>query len=856
VLTMQVKPRSTGVSVVDVRVQVDYTDLSAGQTYRLGEMPVQSNRREMEFTNAFDGTWKAVGSLDDDGPSGETLCTMNIESDGSVYRIPAYVDEDGKRVPALVSASRIASMVDDDGKTLFLIQARNYRKLAEEPDGTITDRTVSIGKNPGQKDKLIFYPVLVREGSEIDDPKGWTELDASITVEAMEDYPILDFTFSMKDVDLESGRNNLYEARFALTDIMGETFFSDSVPFFVINDLKDFSILPIRPQIYEEGKPAEPPVRLFFDDTDLVLGEDYTVEYRGNEGVPTPGSPVTASVMITGIGDLSGTRTLDFLICMEEDYETAYMNWIADILKATEHTPGDEGMELGAAGLLLDMMNPLDEYIIHAVLAEELQLRYDLCTTAERGFFTQDRLDAMRRHYSGAVRNTTLTNNGVTLVGALKLMDLYGCLTLIDQPESELKVTTGQPDAAQLVEYQVDAQYFTQALADARGQNGSVATAQIYNPIFQVNAPVSSLAWGMVLETLGEGESIDTLDEAELMTRYETAMEQIHDTFGDVEYVQHTLRQTGESEDLRLALKVAVPSGYYENTASLYRIDGAGFKKLGQEDGLHFVTENGVSYAVFETRALHEGCWYAVMAEPKPAANTGSGGAWHESRPSNSNVSNQSNHTDSDTEKLSEVPDTPDTPDVPDTDDTPNDTQRKFIDVPADAWYTDAVDFVERRGLMNGSNGRFSPDENLSRGMLAQILFNAEGKPAGSAAANFSDVGSGDWFADAVAWAAAQNIVSGYGNGRFGPNDSITREQLAVMLWRYAGSPAPTAQTLSFSDAHTASEFAHAALCWAVEKGVMNGNGGRLDPCAGCTDAEKLSGKLGVNDSKRSILLY
>ncbi len=120
VLTMQVKPRSTGVSVVDVRVQVDYTDLSAGQTYRLGEMPVQSNRREMEFTNAFDGTWKAVGSLDDDGPSGETLCTMNIESDGSVYRIPAYVDEDGKRVPALVSASHIASMVDACGETTYL----------------------------------------------------------------------------------------------------------------------------------------------------------------------------------------------------------------------------------------------------------------------------------------------------------------------------------------------------------------------------------------------------------------------------------------------------------------------------------------------------------------------------------------------------------------------------------------------------------------------------------------------------------------------------------------------------------------------------------------------------------------
>ena len=119
-LTMQVKPRSTGVSVVDVSAQVAYTDLSTGQTYRLGEMPVQSNRRDMEFSNVFDGTWKAVGSLDDDAPSDGTRCTMNIESDGSVYRIPAYVEEDGKRVPALVSASHIASMADACGETTYL----------------------------------------------------------------------------------------------------------------------------------------------------------------------------------------------------------------------------------------------------------------------------------------------------------------------------------------------------------------------------------------------------------------------------------------------------------------------------------------------------------------------------------------------------------------------------------------------------------------------------------------------------------------------------------------------------------------------------------------------------------------
>lgn len=821
VSTLSVKPRNTGVSVVEVNAQIAYTDLSTGKSYWLGEMPVDtSNRKDMEFTYTFDGTWQTLNGK---------FCTMNIQSSDNAYMftIPAYVKDGSRKVPVMV----ITQAVEFKDESISAL-ALGYMEIPEKAgEAEVTNRITMMGTDVGQKSELTFRPVLVSDGSRMDDPAGWTEAGTEVTVGDSDE-----FILSIGIKKLTSGRNNLYEARFALTDIMGKTHISSSEPFFVISDINDFSAVPIRPQVYEAGKPATPPVHLFFGAAELVQGEDFEVEYTGNDRVPTPGNPVTATVTITDKHPQEGssrTRTLDFLICTEEDYESTYMNWIADILNSTKHVPGDEGTELATEGLLLDMFNPLDEYIVHAVLAEELQLRYDLCTAAERGFFTQDRVNVMRRHYNGATRDKKLTSNGVTLVGALKLMDAYGYLSLIGQPESGLKVTTGQPSAAQLDEWNVDGQYFTEALADARAQNGSVTIAQTYNPVFQVKVPVNDLAWEIVVENLSEGGNIENLDDAELARRYEEAQAQIREMFGDVEYVERPLRQTGESEDLRLVLKIAVPSGYYENTASLYRIDGTGCKKLGEEDGLHFVTENGVSYAVFETRALHEGCWYTMTAVPKPA-NTDTGNADNgdrpERKPNTSNTSNQNNNTSSNTNT------TPDT--APDTSNTPSGTQSNFTDVPAGAWYESAVAFVESRGLMSGSNGRFSPDENLSRGMLAQILFNAEGRPAGNAAAAFTDVPTGAWFADAVAWAAAKNIVSGYGNGQFGPNDSITREQLAVMLWRYAGSPAPTNQTLSFPDADAVGGYARTALCWAVEKGIMNGIGGRLDPKGAATRAQ------------------
>ena len=162
-----------------------------------------------------------------------------------------------------------------------------------------------------------------------------------------------------------------------------------------------------------------------------------------------------------------------------------------------------------------------------------------------------------------------------------------------------------------------------------------------------------------------------------------------------------------------------------------------------------------------------------------------------------------------------------------------------FTDVSENEWHYDAVRFVHENGLMNGyGNNTFAPDANLSRAMLAQILYNKEGRPAASGIV-FTDVTSDAWNSEAVAWAAARGIVSGYGNGLFGPNDHITREQLAVMLWRYAGEPAATSKELHFNDVDEVSAYALDALCWATENGIINGKGGCiLDPRGQATRAQ------------------
>ena len=172
-------------------------------------------------------------------------------------------------------------------------------------------------------------------------------------------------------------------------------------------------------------------------------------------------------------------------------------------------------------------------------------------------------------------------------------------------------------------------------------------------------------------------------------------------------------------------------------------------------------------------------------------------------------------------------------------DSSASDWVNPFLDVSTIAWYYNAVRFASQSDLMNGVTvTQFAPDANLSRAQLAQILYNKEGTPAVSGGSPFTDVAAGTWYTNAVAWASAEGIVDGYGDGRFGPNDNITREQLAVMLWRYAEEPVASVE-LIFSDTSQISSFARPAICWAVENGILNGKGGNiLDPKGFATRAE------------------
>ncbi len=176
----------------------------------------------------------------------------------------------------------------------------------------------------------------------------------------------------------------------------------------------------------------------------------------------------------------------------------------------------------------------------------------------------------------------------------------------------------------------------------------------------------------------------------------------------------------------------------------------------------------------------------------------------------------------------------------PSTPSTPNTTG--FSDVSSSDWFYPAVQYVRQEGLMSGiGGGRFNPNSNLSRAQLAQILYNASGKPA-AGTSGFHDVPAGSWYASAISWAAQKKIVSGYGGGKFGPNDNITREQLAVMLWRYAGQPSPKKTTLNFTDAGQVKSYAVPAMCWAVENGIVSGYGrGRLGPSGLATRAQAAS---------------
>ena len=167
-----------------------------------------------------------------------------------------------------------------------------------------------------------------------------------------------------------------------------------------------------------------------------------------------------------------------------------------------------------------------------------------------------------------------------------------------------------------------------------------------------------------------------------------------------------------------------------------------------------------------------------------------------------------------------------------------------FRDLPADGWYREAVEFVLEKGLMSGTaDDTFAPDGLLSRAMLVTILHRVEKEPTADVHA-FADVRQGQWYSDAVCWASSADIIKGYSDGRFGPEDDITREQLAAILYRYAAYRGMDVSAAGYvmpdlADRDEISDWADPAVSWCVKTGILTGRGENcLEPQGKATRAE------------------
>lgn len=163
-----------------------------------------------------------------------------------------------------------------------------------------------------------------------------------------------------------------------------------------------------------------------------------------------------------------------------------------------------------------------------------------------------------------------------------------------------------------------------------------------------------------------------------------------------------------------------------------------------------------------------------------------------------------------------------------------------YPDVKEQDWFFSAVQFVSKEGLFSGmGDGRFCPDDSMTRSMLMSVLYRMAGEPETSLENKlFSDVPANEWYTKAVLWGASNGVISGYGDGQFGPDDSVTRESIVTILWRYAGSPHADVSLDSFEDANQISGYAQEAIRWAVNTGLLVGDGNTINPGGFASRAE------------------
>ena len=166
-----------------------------------------------------------------------------------------------------------------------------------------------------------------------------------------------------------------------------------------------------------------------------------------------------------------------------------------------------------------------------------------------------------------------------------------------------------------------------------------------------------------------------------------------------------------------------------------------------------------------------------------------------------------------------------------------------YSDLDKTEWYHEGVDLMLNMGYMNGvGNGQFDPSGTTTRAMIVTILWRIAGEPAPKAENTFSDVAAGQWYSDAITWAAENDVVNGVGGGKFDPDGKITREQMATILFRYVGSlgadTSKRAELSGFPDGGQTAAWASDAVQWAVAEKIINGSDGKLLPQGNATRAQ------------------
>lgn len=165
----------------------------------------------------------------------------------------------------------------------------------------------------------------------------------------------------------------------------------------------------------------------------------------------------------------------------------------------------------------------------------------------------------------------------------------------------------------------------------------------------------------------------------------------------------------------------------------------------------------------------------------------------------------------------------------------------EFTDVPAGSDYAEAVQWASDNGYIYGyGDGRFGVNDNVTRAQLATIFHRAAGTPAASGTSRFSDAEAGAYYINALSWAETAGLIAGYPDGRFGVGDSVTRQQVATILWRWAGSPAASAE--NYLDENAISAYAQTAVDWSRSNGIIAARSdGRFAPTDNATRGEIVS---------------